>query len=115
MNILDIHSWHEKVDTLPELPALQESFFLSGAVAYNETFCPAGACSEENPNIFMVWHEAISARDSSDVASSFWKFLEEIDKRIQAKGGGKKHLIIWVDNCVAQVSKNNNLIKIPTL
>ena len=98
----------KKVDTLPELPALQESFFLSGEVAYNETFSPARPCSEEDPNIFMLWHEAISGRDSPDVTSSYWKFFEEIDKRVQAEGVGKVHLIVWVDNCTAQVSVTIN-------
>ena len=98
----------KKVDQLPEIPALQEAFFNSGVVSYNETFCPSGPNSADNPTFFALWNESVSARDSPDVASAFWAFFEELAAKaeraeITLDRNGKVHIILWVDNCVPQV------------
>ena len=91
---------------VPDLPSLQEAFFNSGMVCYNESYCPAGKSSLEEPDIHILWNEAISARDAADVASALWKFCEILDARIQKeKPGSRVDLVLWMDNCGPQVIK----------
>ena len=85
------------------MPALQEGFFSPGVACYNETFCPATESSKENPNYFYLWNESICTREAPDVASAFWKLLEDLDAKAQKEKKSGIHLTIWLDNCVPQV------------
>ena len=56
--------------------------------------------------LFVVWHEGIAFRDSEQLASAYWRALKEYQKK------GIKHVVIWVDNCAAQVSTISNSYKL---
>lgn len=50
----------------------------------------------------LVWHELISGRAGNNLASTVYKFLEDI----LAKNDGIKRFILWSDSCVPQ-NKNS--------
>ncbi|KAK6179795.1 hypothetical protein SNE40_012072 [Patella caerulea] len=74
---------------LPRVPGVKTCAFTRRVVAFNEPFASLG---QTKTKVTALWHEAISGRNASDIASSFWNFF-------------KQHIVIWVDNCTAQ---NNN-------
>lgn len=81
----------QQVILLPKME-LKQAFFTSRLVVFNETFAPL---NNGEKNLILLWHEGISGRGASDVASTFYKVIknapDEIDK-----------FVFWTDNCAAQ-------------
>ena len=79
----------QKVIIIPKLTT-KEHVFVSRLVCFNETFAGSKSVKAEYA---VLWHEGISGRKASDVASSYVKFLttSEEDKPI-----------LWADNCSGQ-------------
>jgi hypothetical protein len=68
--------------------------FTPRLVTFNETFAPLGKSSATKPNIPILWHEATSGRNASDIASAFWSFLNKMDS--------SEALVLWLEKCSAQ-------------
>ena len=78
----------QKVILLPKL-TLKEHFFVSRLVIFNETF----ASLTGEPDLLILWHEAIAGRNATHVASAYIKCISACDK---------PNIIFWADNCTAQ-------------
>ena len=90
----------QKVLIIPKLTT-KEHLFVSRLVVFNETFaCRSGG----HPDFCILWHEAISGRKATDVASSYFKLLSE--------AGVPENVEIWTDNCSGQ---NKNWYLLTTL
>lgn len=81
----------QKVFMLPRMPQLQEAFFLSRLVVFNETFA---AMQKNEKHQCILWHEATAGRKAEEVACSFSKFFE-INR-------DTNNIILWLDNCSGQ-------------
>ena len=79
----------QKVMLIPKLTS-KEHIFVSRIVCFNETF---GSGRRDRPNFAVLWHEGLSARKASDVASSYVKFLVKSEC---------SDPILWCDNCSGQ-------------
>jgi len=85
----------QKVIMIPRIQGSKAALFTRRLIAFNETFANVNEHLSKNHNNFVViWHEAISGRKGSDIASTFWYFL-------LANRDAKK-IIIWLDNCAGQ-------------
>ena len=79
----------QKVILLPKL-SIKEHYFVSRLVVFNETF----AClSKGGKNLVVLWHEALSGRCASDVASAYIKAIEI---------SNSEKVLFWADNCCSQ-------------
>ena len=96
-----------KVFLLPVLP-YKKCFFCPRLIAFNETFSVISKKKRKSlkNSVAILWHEGISGRDSSDIFSTFWLFLEK---------NREFHIVtFYVDNCAAQQKSwlfMSNLIK----
>ena len=81
----------QKIVFLPKLKTKMH-FFTSRLVVFNETFASLSGGSD----LVVLWHEAISGRNASDVASSYIKCIITCQKPA---------VTFWADNCTA---KNKN-------
>ena len=79
----------QKVCLIPQLTT-KEHVFVSRLVVFNETFASLNKGRED---ILVLWHEAISGRKATDVASAFVKCIKE------AKSS---KILFWADNCGGQ-------------
>ena len=80
----------QKVIVLPKLTT-KEHVFVSRLVTFNETFASK---SPGYPSYCVLWHEEISGREASDVASAFIKVIK--------KSGCPANIWFWLDNCKGQ-------------
>jgi hypothetical protein len=64
----------QKVLLLPIMHSRKEAFFLSCLVCFNETFAPFEA-TRQNPNLCVLWNEALQERDTTDIGSSYHKVV----------------------------------------
>ena len=80
----------QKVLLLPILPT-KATFFVSRLVCFNETF----ASLDRGPSFAVLWHEALSGRNTSDVTSSYYRLIRE-------RCPPARHFLFWADNCTAQ-------------
>ncbi|KAK6168673.1 hypothetical protein SNE40_019864 [Patella caerulea] len=74
----------QKVIMLPGMPGEKTSAFTRRIVAFNETFASLG---QTKTKVTALWHEAISGRNASDIASTFWNFFKQHLR-------DKKHIVI---------------------
>lgn len=79
---------------LPRVDMFKEVLFTQRIVAFNESFVPVGLNKRKKKPCAIVWHEAITGRSKSDIASSFHRFL--LLNRDATK------ITFWLDNCSAQ-------------
>ena len=86
----------QKVIMLPRLPGNKTAIFTRRLVLFHETFAPLGRSSKDHPVLGILWHEAISGRNSEDLASSYTKCMKD------AKYRDCKEFTFWADNCSAQ-------------
>lgn len=91
----------QKVFMLPRMPNLQEAFFLSRLVVFNETFA---AMQKTGKHQCILWHEATAGRKADEVACAFIKFLDIVRDT--------RNIILWLDNCSGQ---NKNWILFSSL
>ncbi|CAH1637517.1 unnamed protein product [Spodoptera littoralis] len=83
----------QKVIILPEMPDIKDAFFMSRLVTFNLTFAPIEKKSSDFATC-VLWHEAQSGRDASDIVNAIYAFLQA--------NRDMEHLYIWTDNCTAQ-------------
>ena len=76
------------------MPAFQSVFFCPRVIAYNESFVPAGKCSETNQTYLCLWDESTAGRNAHHLASTFFKVFQQVDCN--------KPIILWCDNCSSQ-------------
>lgn len=83
---------------LPRAEMFKEVIFIPRIIAFNESFVQVGTHQKKSSSsvkpLAVIWHEAISGRQKSDIASTFYTFL--------SKNRDKKFITIWLDNCAAQ-------------
>ncbi|XP_072940560.1 uncharacterized protein [Epargyreus clarus] len=86
----------EKVIMLPRIEQFKIVMFCPRIIIFNESFVPIGD-KKRNPvcqTFAAIWHEAVSGRKMSDIASCFKAFLHA--------NRDLKHIVIWLDNCASQ-------------
>lgn len=81
----------QKILIIPKM-TIKNSCFVSRLVVFNETFSSLNT----DDNNCVLWHEAISVRNSRDVASAYTKFVTDME------APESKNIIFWTDNCNAQ-------------
>ena len=81
----------QKVILLPKL-TLKEHFFVSRLVVFNETF----AALTEEPDLLILWHEAIAGRNATHVASAYVKCVLAC---------ANTNIVFWADKCSSQNKK----------
>ena len=84
----------QKVLILPYMNQHKTAIFTPRLVTFNETFARLGQATPSNPNVAVLWHEAISGRSASDIASTYWNFFLEVNCN--------EPIVLWLDNCSAQ-------------
>lgn len=78
---------------LPRADMFKEVIFCPRIIAFNESFVPVGSKAKDPP-MAVIWHEAISGRKKSDIASTFLAFF--------LKNRDRRSITMWLDNCAAQ-------------
>ena len=63
---------------------------------FDQTFAPLGRSSKDHPVIGILWHEAISGRNSEDLATAYTKCMKDPKYR------DGKEFTFWADNCSVQ-------------
>ena len=88
----------QKVIMLPRLPGIKTCVFTKRIIAFNETFAPLGGKHKSKPGkpIGILWHEAVTGRDTRDIARTNYKLIRSFRHR------DCKHFIFCADNCTAQ-------------
>ena len=83
---------------LPRLPGIETCVFTKRIIAFNETFTPLGGKHKSKPGkpIGILWHEAVTGRDTRDIARTNYKLIRSFRHR------DCKHFIFCADNCTAQ-------------
>ena len=79
----------QKVIMLPKMN-VKEHFFISRLTVFNETF----ASLTGKDDLCVMWHEANSGRDASDVTSAYYRVIQ--------RSSDASTFIFWADNCSAQ-------------
>lgn len=80
---------------LPRIEVFKIVMFCPRIILFNESFVPIGKKRNTSAKTFAaIWHEAISGRKMSDIASCFRAFL--------LANRDLKRIFIWLDNCAAQ-------------
>lgn len=79
----------QKVLLLPKMN-IKEHFFISRLTVFNETF----ASMSSKQDLCVMWHEALSGRDASDVASAYYEAMNKVTDATK--------FVFWADNCCAQ-------------
>ena len=100
-NNYDNHEAHfsvdmQKVIMLPRLPGNKTAIFTRRLVLFHETFAPLGRSSKDHPVLGTLWHEAISGRNSEDLASAYTKRMKNL------KYSDGQELTFWADNSPEQ-------------
>ena len=86
----------QKVIMLPRTDMFKIVLFTRRLCLFNETFATVGPKREDKKkvNTAYLWHEGIAGRKDEDIASTFWKFIN--DHRDAAS------ITFWLDNCAGQ-------------
>ena len=79
----------QKVIMLPKMN-IKEHFFVSRLTVFNETF----ASLSGDEDMCVLWHEALSGRDASDVTSAYYQAI--------INSSNCNRFTFWADNCCAQ-------------
>lgn len=91
----------QKVSLIPRMPQLQEAFFLSRLLVFNETFA---SMRKVDNHVCIVWHEAMAGRRAEEVTCTFLKFFNQ--------HRDVENIILWLDNCTGQ---NKNWLLFSTI
>ena len=86
----------QKVIMLPRLPGNKTAILTRRLVLFHETFAPLGRFSKDHHVVGILWHEAISGRNSEDLASVYTKRI----KNLKYRDG--QELTFWADNSPEQ-------------
>lgn len=85
----------QKVLIIPKM-STKNSYFVSRLVVFNETFAPLHKTDNgSSENLCVLWHEAISGRCASHVASSYCQVIKKSNPAVT-------EFLFWADNCSAQ-------------
>ena len=86
----------QKVIMLPRINMFKIVLFTRRLCLFNETFATVGPKRNDKKkvNTAYLWHEGIAGRKDEDIASTFWKFIN--DNRDATS------ITFWLDNCAGQ-------------
>ncbi|KAG5883709.1 hypothetical protein JTB14_012415 [Gonioctena quinquepunctata] len=83
----------QKVISIPNMPSVKDSHFLSRLTAFNLIFASIKKKSSFK-NYCSMWHEGLAGRDGNHIVDAIFRVFEE-ERDV-------KEFIIWSDNCTGQ-------------